>query len=69
MAFKCQAPIHPQQDADEPNADAAAVLRHAGALATHFMDVVCTSGPGTGKACSVGKLRCMSESLRKGINK
>jgi predicted TIM-barrel enzyme len=39
------------------------VLGHAAALAMSYMDVVCTSGPGTGKAADLDKLIAM----RKGV--
>ena len=32
-------------------------------LAARYMDVVTTSGPGTGLACSPDKVRCMKEAL------
>lgn len=37
---------------------------NAATIATKYMDVVTTSGPGTGQAISLSKLRSMSEALR-----
>jgi predicted TIM-barrel enzyme len=36
-------------------------LGRAAAIAAAYMDVVCTSGPGTGRAADPGKLRAMRE--------
>jgi uncharacterized protein len=38
-------------------------LPAAAARATHYMDVICTSGPGTGQAADADKLRAMHEQL------
>jgi uncharacterized protein len=42
---------------------AASDLSRAAALAAPYMDVICTSGPGTGKAAEVDKLRVMREAV------
>lgn len=62
---KGQPMYHPKQDAgDDPLPEQAVeVLQHAAKLASHFMDVVTTSGSGTGVACGLGKIRSMSEAL------
>jgi predicted TIM-barrel enzyme len=51
VAFKCQSPV---DDEDLPGAAAAALP---------MMDVVCTSGPGTGQPASVAKVVAMREGL------
>jgi uncharacterized protein len=51
VAFKCQREV------------AASDLGRAAAFASRFMDVVCTSGAGTGKAVQVEKVRLMHEGL------
>jgi len=49
VAFKYQAPVND--------------LAMAAKIASRYMDVVTTSGPGTGKAAGVGKIRAMKEAL------
>eukprot|EP01102_Stenamoeba_stenopodia_P000922 TRINITY_DN10844_c0_g1_i1.p1 TRINITY_DN10844_c0_g1~~TRINITY_DN10844_c0_g1_i1.p1 ORF type:complete len:380 (+),score=75.28 TRINITY_DN10844_c0_g1_i1:25-1140(+) len=57
VAFKGQQAYHPDQEEGTPEAQL--VLDHAARLATHFMDVVITSGYTTGVACSPTKLVAM----------
>lgn len=40
-----------------------AQLGKAAALAANYMDVVCTSGPGTGKAADIAKVRAMHDGM------
>lgn len=65
VAFKGQPMYHPKQDSGEDPLPekAVEVLQHAAILASHFMDVVTTSGSGTGVACGLGKIRSLSEAL------
>jgi hypothetical protein len=65
VAFKGQPMYHPKQDSSEDPLPekAVEVLKHAAKLASHFMDVVTTSGSGTGVACGLGKIRSISEAL------
>jgi len=54
VAFKYQREVAPDQ------------LGRAAAAARPFMDVVCTSGPGTGKEADVGKIAALRAGLGDG---